>query len=76
MANTKDDVRPGDTIRVTISNKSRFSDIPVKIGIGYVYCQGGLNNNATLFASIAWSDGICSNSMLNRFDSVEKIKIK
>jgi hypothetical protein len=76
MSNTKENIRPGDSIKVTIRNKSRFGDVPTKTGIGYVYSHGGLNNNATLFASIAWSDGACSNSMMDKFDTIEKIKIK
>jgi hypothetical protein len=76
MANIKDNVRPGDSIKVTIRNKSRFGEVPIKTGIGYVYSHGGLHNNATLFASIAWADGACTNTMLDRFDSIEKIKVK
>lgn len=73
---SQEKIKPGDSIKVTIKNRSRFSDSPDKVGIGFTYSHGGLNNNATLFASIAWSDGVCSNSVLSRFDSVEKISIK
>jgi hypothetical protein len=73
--NIIDNVRPGDTVRVTIKNRSRFGNGEDKVGIGYIYTNGGIFSNATLFASIAWSDGLCSNSLLNRFDSIEKVKI-
>jgi hypothetical protein len=73
--NIIDEVRPGDTVKVTIRNRSRFGGGEDKVGIGYIYSNGGVFSNATLFASIAWSDGGCSNSLLNKFDSIEKIKI-
>ena len=68
-------IRPGDSVKVTIKSNKRFCRSNEKMGIGFIYTDGGFNRNATLFASIAWSDGGCSNSLLNRFDTIEIIKI-
>ena len=59
-------LKPGDVIKVELKNR----DKSIKEGIGHVYL-----NNQKLFASISWKDGNCSNTLLNVFERITKVKL-
>lgn len=66
MAGIEDTLKPGDTIMVEMRNR----DKSIREGIGHVYI-----NNHKLFASISWKDGNCSNTLLNVFERITKVKL-
>jgi hypothetical protein len=63
---TIQNLKPGDVIKVELKNRDRS----VRKGIGHVY-----KNNQKLFASISWSDGNCSNCILNVFEKITRVKL-